>query len=196
MTARLATRRVLAPSDEGSAFHADANLTLLIEWADGNAAPTKFWLPNLSKHTSRKRLVRLAHIRWQVERDYEDLKQEVGLDHYGGREYVGWNHHVPARLAAFAFLLRERALGFSRAGRASKRSIQPRSRSDGEGVPLRRERHTPNFLATTRIAILTSAVHWLIRCPTPKLHFHGCDRQPGLHPFPIPRPPRGAGKAL
>ena len=62
--------------------------------------------------TSRKQLVRLAHIRWRVERDYEDLKQELGLDHYEGRGYVGWNHHVSVCLAAFALLLRERALGF------------------------------------------------------------------------------------
>jgi len=85
MTARFATRRVLAPSDEGSRFRKDAQLTLLIEWADGEAAPSKYWLVNLAMSTGRKQLVRLAHIRWRVERDYEDLKQELGLDHYEGR---------------------------------------------------------------------------------------------------------------
>ena len=112
MTSRFATRRVLAPSDQGTRFRMDARLTLLIEWADGEAAPSKFWLVNLAMSASRKQLVRLAHIRWRVERDYEDLKQELGLDHYEGRGYVGWNHHVSVCLAAFALLLRERALGF------------------------------------------------------------------------------------
>jgi SRSO17 transposase len=132
MTARFATRRVLVPSDEGGGFRADTKLTLLIEWADGATAPSKFWLANLPKHTSRKRLVRLAHIRWRVERDYEDLKQELGLDHYEGRGYVGWNHHVSVCLAAFAFLLRENALGFSPSGanfqrlRPPTREVRPR----------------------------------------------------------------------
>lgn len=116
MTARFATRRVLVPDDEGKVFRNDPKLTLLIEWVDGEATPKKFWLANLPKGTARKRLVRLAHIRWRVERDYEDLKQELGLDHYEGRGYVGWNHHVSVCLAAFAFLLRERALGFPPSG--------------------------------------------------------------------------------
>ena len=116
MSARFATRRVLIPDDEGKKFRADAKLTLLIEWSDGEDAPKKFWLASLPKRTPRKRLVRLAHIRWRVERDYEDLKQEQGLDHYEGRGYVGWNHHVSVCLAAFAFLLRERALGFPPSG--------------------------------------------------------------------------------
>lgn len=116
MTARFATRRVYAPSDDGSAFRSDARLTLLVEWADGQPEPAKFWLCNLPKHTSRKRLVRLAHIRWRVERDYEELKQELGLDHYEGRGYVGWNHHVSVCMAAYALLLRERSLGFPPSG--------------------------------------------------------------------------------
>lgn len=135
MTARFATRRVLAPSDDGSVFRTDAKLTLLIEWADGDAGPGKFWFANLPKHTSRKRLVRLAHIRWRIERDYEDLKQELGLDHYEGRGYVGWNHHVSVCLAAFAFLLRENALGFSPSGSNFQRlrppaiEVRPRGRA-------------------------------------------------------------------
>jgi SRSO17 transposase len=125
MSARFATRRVLVPDDEGKEFRKDPKLTLLIEWVDGEAAPKKFWLANLPKGTTRKRLVRLAHIRWRVERDYEDLKQELGLDHYEGRGYVGWNHHVSVCLAAFAFLLRERALGFPPRG-ASFQALCPR----------------------------------------------------------------------
>ena len=140
MTARFATRRVRVPCDEGEEFREDAKLTLLIEWADGAAAPSKFWLANLSKATARKRLVRLAHIRWRVERDYEDLKQELGLDHYEGRGYVGWNHHVSVCLAAFAFLLRERALGFPPGGphlqafRPSTTQVRPRGSASAAGT--------------------------------------------------------------
>jgi len=117
LSARYAALRVRVPSDVGEQFRSDPKLWLLIEWADGDGAPRKFWLANLSKRATRKRLVRLAHIRWRVERDYEDLKQELGLDHYEGRSYPGWNHHVSVCLAAFAFLLRERAFGFPPHGR-------------------------------------------------------------------------------
>jgi len=132
MTARFATLRVLVPSDEGAAFRTDPKLTLPIEWADGASAPGKFWLVNLPEQTPVKHLVVLAHIRWRIERDYEDLKQELGLDHCEGRGQVGWNHHVSVRMAAFAFLLRERALGSSPCGadfqrlRPNTRTVRPR----------------------------------------------------------------------
>jgi len=132
MTARFAALRVLVPRDEGAAFRADPKLTLLIEWADGASAPGEFWLVNLPEQTAVKHLVVLAHIRWRIERDYEDLKQELGLDHYEGRGQVGCNHHVSVCMAAFAFLLRKRALGFSSCGadfqrlRPNTRTVRPR----------------------------------------------------------------------
>jgi SRSO17 transposase len=82
--------------------------TLLIEWPEGEAEPTKYWLSNLPKRTSLRRLVDLAKLRWRIERDYQDLKQEIGLGHYEGRGWPGFHHHGTLCIAAYGFLVSER----------------------------------------------------------------------------------------
>jgi SRSO17 transposase len=81
---------------------------LLIEWPAGAEAPTKYWFSNLSEGVSLRRLVQLAKLRWRVEQNYQQLKEELGLDHYEGRGWQGWHHHVTLVCLAYAFLLRER----------------------------------------------------------------------------------------
>jgi SRSO17 transposase len=81
---------------------------LLIEWPAGMAAPTKYWCSNLPAGVSWRRLVRLAQLRWRVAQNYQQLKEEVGLDHYEGRGWQGWHHHVTLVCLADAFLLWER----------------------------------------------------------------------------------------
>jgi SRSO17 transposase len=83
---------------------------LLYEWPAGELEPTKFWLSNLPLHTSLRQLVRLAKLRWRVERDYQELKQEIGLDHFEGRTWRGFHHHVTLCAVAHAFLALNRAL--------------------------------------------------------------------------------------
>lgn len=83
---------------------------LLCQWFDGEDAPTKFWLSTLSPETSVRTLVRLAKLRWRVERDYQELKQEIGLDHFEGRTWRGFHHHVALCAVAHAFLALRRAL--------------------------------------------------------------------------------------
>jgi SRSO17 transposase len=83
---------------------------LLIEWPDGEAEPTKFWLASLPKTASLVSLVRLAKLRWRVERDYQELKQEIGLDHYEGRTWRGFHHHATLCAVAHGFLALRRAL--------------------------------------------------------------------------------------
>ena len=56
---------------------------LLIEWPKQESEPTKYWLSTLPAHTSLPALVRLAKHRWIIERDYQELKQELGIGHYG-----------------------------------------------------------------------------------------------------------------
>jgi SRSO17 transposase len=85
---------------------------LLIEWPRREPKPTKFWFSNLAEETTIERLVLLAKNRAWIERDYEDLKGELGLDHFEGRSYGGWHHHVSVCIAAFAFLLTERGEAF------------------------------------------------------------------------------------
>jgi SRSO17 transposase len=83
---------------------------LIAEWPKGKAKPCRFWLSTLPKSTSVRTLVRKAKLRWRVERDYEEMKQEVGLDHYEGRTWRGFHHHAALCAVAHAFLALRRAL--------------------------------------------------------------------------------------
>jgi SRSO17 transposase len=80
---------------------------LIIEWPEGEQAPTDYWLSNLDENESRERLAPLARLRWQVELDYRQLKGELGLDHYEGRSYLGFHHHTALVTCAHAFLTLE-----------------------------------------------------------------------------------------
>jgi len=82
---------------------------LLIEWPEDDAEPAKYWLSTLPADISFRRLVDLAKLRWRIERDYQELKQEVGLDHYEGRGWRGFHHHATLCIAAYGFLVAERA---------------------------------------------------------------------------------------
>lgn len=81
---------------------------LLIEWPAGAAEPLKYFLSNLSADTAINDLVAAAHMRWRIERDYQDLKQELGLGHYEGRGWRGFHHHAALTIAAYGFLVAER----------------------------------------------------------------------------------------
>ena len=84
---------------------------LLIEWPKGEAEPTKYFLSTLPADTPIRELVRVAKLRWRIERDYQELKQEFGLDHFEGRGWRGFHHHATLSIAAYGFLLAER-LGY------------------------------------------------------------------------------------
>lgn len=90
-------------------------LWLLIEWPKGEDEPTKYWFSNLDATASLARLVRLTKLRWRIERDYQELKQELGLDHFEGRGWRGFHHHASLCIAAYGFLVLER-VRFSPAG--------------------------------------------------------------------------------
>lgn len=81
---------------------------LLIEWPQGEAQPTKYFLSTLPLATPRKELVRLAKLRWRIERDYQELKQELGLGDFEGRSWRGFHHHATLCIVAYAFLLTQR----------------------------------------------------------------------------------------
>src|SRR6202011_1982535 len=82
---------------------------LLIEWPEGELEPTKYWLSTLPAKVSLRQLVDFAKLRWRIERDYQELKQEVGLGHYEGRGWRGFHHHATLCIAAYGFLVAERA---------------------------------------------------------------------------------------
>jgi SRSO17 transposase len=83
---------------------------LLCQWFDDKPAPSKFWLSNLPATTSVRTLIRLAKLRWRVERDYQEMKEELGLDHFEGRTWRGFHHHAALCAAAHGFLALRRAL--------------------------------------------------------------------------------------
>jgi len=81
---------------------------LLIEWPKDQPEPTKYWLSNCPGDIALARLVDLAKLRWRIERDYQELKQEVGLGHFEGRGWRGFHHHATLCIAAYGFLIAER----------------------------------------------------------------------------------------
>jgi len=104
MTGRFAAWRV-RPAHKLSAGKTPlAACWLLAEWPEGTAHPAKYFFSNLPAGTSLKRLVGTAKSRWWVEHSYRELKDELGLDHFEGRSWRGWNHHVVLVLLAYAFL--------------------------------------------------------------------------------------------
>ena len=81
---------------------------LLMEWPKGEKEPTKYWLSNLPEDVSFHRLVDYAKLRWRIERDYLELKQEVGLGDFEGRGWRGFHHHATMSIAVYGFLISER----------------------------------------------------------------------------------------
>lgn len=82
---------------------------LLIEWPRGEAEPAKYWISTLPPKTPLKALVKMAKHRWIIERDYQELKQELGLGHFEGRNWRGFHHHATLCIAAYGFLVSERS---------------------------------------------------------------------------------------
>lgn len=96
---------------------------LLMEWPEGAKAPTKYWLSDLPEETAMRTLVRWAKSRWAVEMNYREMKDHLGLDHFEGRGWAGWHHHVTMVMFAVAFVLSERL----RRGKGGHSSPFPRS---------------------------------------------------------------------
>lgn len=122
LSARFAMRRVVWAGRSRLGHH---NLDerepqwLLIEWREGETEPANYFFCSLPGPMTTKKLVRAAMQRWRTERAYEDLKGELGLDHYEGRRYPGWHHHISVVLACYAFVVAERARRFPPSARGA-----------------------------------------------------------------------------
>jgi len=81
----------------------------LVEWPPEESSPTKYWLSTVPENVDLRSMVRLAKLRWRIERDYQEMKDELGLNHYEGRNWRGFHHHGVLCIAAYAFLIAERA---------------------------------------------------------------------------------------
>ena len=80
---------------------------LLIEWPRPETDPIKYWFCNLPETATLQELVYWAKIRWWIEPNHQQLKDDLGLDHFEGRSWAGWHHHVTLTMMAFAFLVLE-----------------------------------------------------------------------------------------
>ena len=99
---------------------------LLIEWPEGHKEPMKYWLSTLAQDVPLQRMVYEAKMRWRIERDYQDLKQELGLGHFEGRGWRGFHHHASLSIAAYGFLMAWRLRHHQDAGKKNAaRSEEP-----------------------------------------------------------------------
>jgi SRSO17 transposase len=112
LSARFAALRVVAAHDDGQLPEDRDQEWLLIEWRDGEEEPANYFFSSLPARMTKKQLVRIVMQRWRTERVYEDLKGELGLDHFEGRSFPGWHHHVSVVLCCYAFVVAERARHF------------------------------------------------------------------------------------
>ena len=110
LTSRFALQRVRPAHRDTQRSEPWPEEWLLIEWPEGADEPTKYWLSNLPPRSALRDLVHIAKARWVIERDYQDLKQEIGLGHYEGRGWRGFHHHASLCIAAYGFLIAERCL--------------------------------------------------------------------------------------
>ena len=109
LSSRFAAVRVRAAHRDEEGLRAPrAEQWLLIQWPVDQPEPTKYWLSTLPATTALVVLVKTAKMRWRIERDYQDLKQEFGLNHYEGRGWRGFHHHATLCIAAYGFLLADR----------------------------------------------------------------------------------------
>lgn len=83
---------------------------LIMEWPQGAEKPTKYWLSNLAASSTKQQLVKSAKVRWRIERDYQEMKQELGLNQYEGRNWRGFHHHASLCIAAYGFLVIQRLM--------------------------------------------------------------------------------------
>ena len=125
---------------------------LVIEWPEGQKEPEKYWFSTLSEDISFEKLMDAIKLRWRIERDYQELKQEVGLDHFEGRSWRGFHHHATLCIAAYGFLISERETippsGHSCAVRFQTLAVSPYRRPQQSATPSRTARSQLHNLPT------------------------------------------------
>lgn len=154
------------------AAHADrprAEEWLLIELPQGEPEPTHYWLSTLAPGSSLKHLVASAKARWMIERDYEEFKSELGLHHFEGRGWRGFHHHASLCIAAYGFLMLERARGRGKKTPLdSKNLLYPAASARTGLAPM--QRHIPWSIATMCYRLARAIARSLPQCPCCGLH--------------------------
>lgn len=151
MRSRFAALRVRPAHRDESRSQPHPEEWLLIEWPQTESEPTKYWISTLPENLSLKRLVYIAKHRWIIERDYQELKQELGLGHYEGRGWRGFHHHATLCIAAYGFLVAERTL-FSPSARAGNLQLSAAAVPKGFRARGSRPRRAPQSLFNSHAA--------------------------------------------
>ena len=153
LTSRFARVRVRPAGDDTRRREPAPEEWLLIEWPEGDAEPDHYWFATLPADIALERMVDLTKLRWRIERDYLDLKQEVGLGHYEGRGWRGFHHHATLCIAAYGFLISEKETippsGPARAWRGAQPALPAGYRPRGSAAAL----------AATRAELNRDAAH-------------------------------------
>jgi SRSO17 transposase len=137
LRSRFAAVRVRPAHRDYEKAEPHAEQWLLIEWPRKEPEPIKYWISTLPPNTPLQALVKIAKQRWIIERDYQELKQELGLGHFEGRNWRGFHHHATLCMAAYGFLVAERSR-FSpsaRAGHLRFVTTKPASHFRPRGAP-------------------------------------------------------------
>jgi SRSO17 transposase len=165
LRSRFARVRVRIAPIRGAAGRAEE--TLLVEWPKGEAAPTKYWLSTLDTKMAFRQLVDIDKMRWRIERDYQDFKQEIGLGHYEGRGWPGFHHHGTLCIAAYGFLITERDTipPQDLVPPGGSRNLPFPAVTDPAAPPIRPERHVPSSIATLHRRLVFAIARTLPRCP-------------------------------
>ncbi|MBW7657096.1 transposase, partial [Hydrogenophilus thermoluteolus] len=131
------------------------------EWPETESEPSHYFLCTLPETYSLTQLVHTVKMRWRIERDYRERKQEVGLGHYEGRNWRGFHHHATLTIAAYGFLLLQRLKGWDKKNgllpqaptlphwsvpRGSPKGTTPRTRLDRNDSLLDCPTHRPTAL--------------------------------------------------
>jgi SRSO17 transposase len=128
LASRFACVRVRAAHRDYQRTTMRAEEWLLIEWPRAEAEPIKYWLSSLPADTPLERLVDAAKMRWRIEHDYHELKQEFGLSHYEGRGWRGFHHHATLCIAAYGFLTAQRLKAGSKKNASGRPKASPLSK--------------------------------------------------------------------
>ena len=167
LSSRFARQRVRPAHRDTLLTEPRAEEWLLIEWPPEEAEPTKYWFATLPEDIAFERLVDVAKLRWRIERDYQELKQQLGLGDYEGRGWRGFHHHATLCIAAYGFLIAERG-AIPPSGPHFSSPLSGSAIPDGydpEAPPIRPERHIPNSIATIRRRLIVALAKTLPRCP-------------------------------
>jgi len=146
LTSRFARVRVRAAGEGTSSDEPEE--WLIVEWPKSEKEPTKFGLSTLPEDMVFERMIDIVMMRWRIERDYQELKQEVGLGHFEGRSWRGFHHHATMCIAAFGFLVAERGAfppSASRSRYIGEKPALPQGYRP-RGSPLRPERHVAHSI--------------------------------------------------